>query len=105
MAPVPISSTGCLCVRLTRHGEAVQIQGHIRRANGEARRASDRARHITNELAVIHDRQRRSNGPADIRGAGAPGAHKENTEKRDEPCTHLQTSHLDPLSQPNVPMK
>ena len=62
-----------LRVREPSDTEAVQVQRYTRRTDRDARQTADRARHVTDEPAVIRDRQRRSNGPADIGGAGAPG--------------------------------
>ncbi len=49
------ASTGSLCVGLSGHGEAVQLQCHIRSRNGNAGGASDRAGNIVHQLAICGD--------------------------------------------------
>jgi len=74
-------------IRLARHGEAVQLQRHIRRADGDAGDAGDGASDVVHELAVLSDGQCSGNGPADIRAVGAAGAYKHRAEKCCKPPT------------------
>ena len=85
-------------VGLPRHGEAVQLQLHMRRAYDDARDVGDGAGHVVHQLAVLRDGQCTGNGPADVHSAGADGAHKQRTEKCRKPPNLLQTFHLDLLS-------
>jgi hypothetical protein len=86
-----------LGVGLPGYGEAVQLQRHFRRTNSDTGRASDGAGNVVHQLAILSDGQCTGNGPADISGMGAAGAHKERAEKCGKPCNPFQTYHLDLL--------
>jgi len=71
----------------------VQIQRQARRAKGDAGCSSYRAGYVTNQLAVLHDRQRGSDGTANICGSSAPDAQEERSKKRLKPGNDSQTRH------------
>jgi hypothetical protein len=93
----PSATARGLRVRLPRHGEAVQLQRHIRRTDGDTGGASDGASDVVHQLAILSDGQCTGNGPADIGRVAAAGAHKQRDEKCGKPRTRLPTYHLDLL--------
>jgi len=63
------------------HGEAIQVQRQAAGAEGNASCTGDGAGNITNELAVIRNRQSGGNGTADICGVSVVDARQERNKK------------------------
>ena len=74
-----------------RHGKTVELQRHIRRADGYTRGTSDGAGDIIHQLAVLGDGECSGNGPADIRGMDTADGHNERAEKFGQPGNGRQT--------------
>src|SRR5579864_991191 len=70
------SSTGSLCVGLSCHGKAVQLQCHMRSRNGNAGGASDSAGNIVHQLAVFRDGKCGGNSPTDVGCVGIINDHE-----------------------------
>ena len=87
------TATGGCDVGKAGDGIPVQVQRQARRAKGDAWRSSYRAGYVTNQLAILHDRQRGSDGTANICGPSASREQEGRSKKRPKPGNCFQTLH------------